>query len=92
MPTKKRKSLDTSSIESAWARFFDNKENMNHEELRRQGWMSANDIAKKLNTTRDSAFRVAKYNAEKGNLEQKKFHVTSTNGASKLTNFYRPIK
>lgn len=92
MPTKKRNSLDTSDIESAWERFFQNKEKSNVEDLRKQGWLTANDIAKKLKTTRDSGFRVAKYNVEKGELEVKQFRVKGANGAAKVTNFYRPIK
>jgi hypothetical protein len=84
--------LDTSSIESAWERFFEGKEKVDAAELRRQGWMSAIDIAKKLKTSRDGGFRVAKYNVEKGELETKQFYVSCPNGASKLTNFYRPIK
>lgn len=92
MPTKKRNALDTSAIESAWEKFFSGKEKVDANELRKQGWMSASDIAKKLKTTRDGGARVAKYNVEKGELETKQFYVKSQNGSSKLTNFYRPLK
>jgi len=92
MPTKKRKPLDTSSIESAWNKFFEDRKVIDADQLRKEGWMTTIDIAKKMKISTKSAAHLAISNVENGVLELMQCNIKPKNESKRLTNFYRPIK
>lgn len=92
MPTKKRKPLDTSSIESAWNKFFEDRKVIDADQLRKEGWMTTIDIAKKMKISTKSAAHLAISNVENGVLELMQCNIKSKNESTRFKNFYRPIK
>ena len=89
MRTKKRPPVASADITKAWSAFFADVAVEDPAELKKQGWMTNNEIAEQSKLEGDAGRQLADIAVRRGVLEKRGAKVM-VNGRRKNMNFYRP--
>lgn len=85
MRKKTKQSVDVASVSNAWEALFSSQKTVEKEQLIKDGWLDAHEIADRLKISRSSVIpRMKKVGAE-----QKKFQVFWGDGKTRIVNFFR---
>jgi hypothetical protein len=89
MRTKKRPPVAAPDLTKAWSAFFEDVAVVDPAELKKQGWMTNNEIAKFSKLKFGAGRQIADFAVREGKLE-KKIAKVMINGRRCNVNFYRP--
>ena len=89
MRKKIRPSVASADITKAWSAFFADVAVEDPAELKKQGWMTNNEIAEQSKLEGDAGRQLADIAVRRGVLEKRGAKVM-VNGRRKNMNFYRP--
>lgn len=89
MRKKKRPALASSNITKAWNTFFEDVEFFDPAELKKEGWMTNEEIAALSKLKFCAGRQIADFAAREGRLEKKAFKIMF-GGKRRSLNFYRP--
>ena len=90
MREKKTKSVAPSDVTKAWSAFFESAAVEDPAELKRQGWMTNEEIASLSKLKFCAGRQLADVGVREGKLEKKVAKIM-TKGRRWKVNFYRPI-
>ncbi len=89
MRKKIRPPVDASDLTKAWSAFFEEVAVCDPAELKKEGWMTNEEIAALSKLNFSAGRQIADFAAREGKLEKKAFKVMF-GGKRRSVNFYRP--